>query len=75
MKFIQGWEKLALKRYWDNKDGWTIGWGHLIKPGEQIPDVITREKADEIFQLWVGEPIYDQVVTNCGGGFQQVSLG
>ena len=50
LKFIQGWEKLALKRYWDNKDGWTIGWGHLIKPGEQITGIITREKADEIFK-------------------------
>ncbi len=48
--------------------------GKVLFP-DAFADVDPVEKADEIFQLWVGEPIYDQVVTNCGGGFQQVSLG
>lgn len=47
-KFIQCWERLMLKKYWDAEDGWTIGWGHLIKVGELIPDEITLEKAQQL---------------------------
>jgi lysozyme len=48
IKFIQSWEALRLKRYLDPNDGWTIGWGHLIKKEESIPSTITKETADKI---------------------------
>jgi len=63
-KFIQCWEALKLDRYWDNEDGWTIGWGHLIKPTEQLPNTITVEKAVELFKtdvMWA-EDFVDKVV-------------
>lgn len=49
-KFIQCWETLALERYWDKNDGWTIGWGHLIKKGEKMLMKVTKEEADEILR-------------------------
>ncbi len=48
IRFIQSWEVLKLKRYLDKDDGWTIGWGHLIKKEESIPPTITKETADKI---------------------------
>ncbi|MBN1109686.1 MAG: iron ABC transporter substrate-binding protein [Methanomassiliicoccales archaeon] len=47
--------------------------GKILYP-DAFADVDPEEKADEIFQTWVGVAIYDDVVANCGGGFQQVSL-
>lgn len=47
--FIQNFEKLSLTRYLDEEDGWTIGWGHLIKKGESIPNTVTKDLADKIF--------------------------
>jgi|WetSurMetagenome_2_1015567.scaffolds.fasta_scaffold1282648_1 lysozyme len=50
IKFIQGWEALRPKKYWDDNDGWTIGWGHLIKDNENIPNIITLEQATELLK-------------------------
>ncbi len=51
IKFIQSWETLRLKKYMDGNDGWTIGWGHLIKPNERIPDEITENEAGDILLM------------------------
>jgi iron complex transport system substrate-binding protein len=48
--------------------------GKVLYP-EAFEDIDPVEKANEIYQLWVGQPIYDQVVANCGGGYERVSLG
>lgn len=50
IKFIECWEVLKLKRYWDKNDGWTIGWGHLVKKGETIPSVITMDQAVDLLK-------------------------
>lgn len=49
-ELIKSFEALSLKAYHGKADRagvWTIGWGHTrgVKPG----DVITREKAEELF--------------------------
>lgn len=49
-EMIKSFEALSLKAYHgkaDRAEVWTIGWGHTrgVKPG----DVITREKAEELF--------------------------
>lgn len=43
---FEGWSK---ERYWDENDGWTIGFGHLIKPGEHYV-VVTIEQARELLK-------------------------
>jgi lysozyme len=48
LNFIQCWETLRLTKYLDEAGLWTIGWGHLIKPGEQFPETITLAMATEI---------------------------
>lgn len=45
---IQSFESLRLKKYKDSAGLWTVGWGHLIKPGETLNQV-TRQQADELF--------------------------
>lgn len=46
---LQRHEGLRLTRYRDHLGNPTIGWGHLIQPGENLTR-ITREQADEIFR-------------------------
>ena len=51
-EMIKSFEALSLKAYHGKADRagvWTIGWGHTrgVKPG----DVITREKAEELFSV------------------------
>ena len=43
-------EGLRLQRYLDPIGLPTIGYGHLIKPGEDIPTEITFEKAEELLR-------------------------
>lgn len=44
-KHIESLEGFRAKRYRDTTGHWTIGFGHLIKPGESFGDAITREEA------------------------------
>jgi lysozyme len=48
-KYIQEHEGLRLKVYKDSLGKLTVGFGHLILPGEKY-DTITLEKANEIFE-------------------------
>jgi lysozyme len=47
-EFIARWEGFRTTRYLDVAGLPTIGWGHLIRPGELIPDPITEGEADEL---------------------------
>lgn len=59
--FIKSYEKLSLTRYWDYA-GYSIGYGHLIKQGENIGNSITKQKADELFNNDVS--IYENIINN-----------
>lgn len=51
---IKRYEALSLTPYKDVAGLWTIGWGHLIGPGEHHltePPGITREQADVLLEL------------------------
>ena len=56
-EFIARWEGFRATRYLDVAGLPTIGWGHLIRPGEPIPDPITEGEADELLarDLYVAE--------------------
>jgi lysozyme len=45
--FIAQWEGFSPTAYMDDHDGWTIGYGHLIKPSENhlINATLTKEQA------------------------------
>ena len=43
-------EGLRLEKYMDTEGFPTIGYGHLIEPGEGIPDKITKQQADKLFE-------------------------
>jgi len=47
--FIKGFEQLRLKRYLDAGKP-AIGWGHDIKPGENIGQMITATDAENLFR-------------------------
>lgn len=47
IKLVKLSEGLRLERYWDAGHGWTIGYGHLIKKGENLV-TITDEQATEL---------------------------
>ncbi len=50
IEFIKNYEEVNLSVY-DADDGFrTIGYGHVILSGENIPDRISKEYADELFQ-------------------------
>jgi len=42
-------EGLRLDKYMDSRGFPTIGYGHLIEEGETMPDRISQQKADELF--------------------------
>ncbi len=44
---IKEHEGLRLKRYKDPKGNWTIGYGHLIRPGEKLTR-ITKAQAEDL---------------------------
>jgi lysozyme len=46
--FIKGNEQLRLNKYPDG-NGYSIGWGHHIQPGENIVSPITQAEADQLF--------------------------
>lgn len=46
---ILGWEQLRLLPYGDAGGKPTIGWGHLILPGEDLHREITRAEAHALF--------------------------
>jgi lysozyme len=53
-------EGLSLESYQDSTGHWTIGYGHLIKPGEVYypygsVSLITREQADLLFQADIAD--------------------
>ena len=48
-EMIKVHEGLRLDKYLDSRGFPTIGYGHLIEKGESMPDRITKEKADELF--------------------------
>lgn len=47
---IVKWESIRLDSYNDIVGKKTIGIGHLIQPGEDIPDHITQEQCETLFQ-------------------------
>ena len=50
-KMIKVHEGLRLDKYLDSRGFPTIGYGHLIEKGESMPDRITKQKADELFDI------------------------
>ena len=54
LALIQRFESLRLEPYMDANDGWTVGWGHLLRWGEE-PRTITREEADELLRQDLAE--------------------
>jgi lysozyme len=51
---IKVFEGLELKPYQDVAGLWTIGYGHLIKPGEHFTE-ITKEQAEDLLRMDLGE--------------------
>lgn len=45
VKHSEGW---VPHRYMDANDGYTIGYGHLVKPGESFPEVLTLEAGEAL---------------------------
>lgn len=56
LSHIKGWEKLRLVRYLDAGGKPTIGYGHLIKPGEFL-DKITEAEANALLLKDLGAAI------------------
>ena len=50
-EMIKVHEGLRLDKYLDSRGFPTIGYGHLIEKGESMPDRITKQKADELFDM------------------------
>lgn len=50
VEFIAQWEGFSATAYMDANDGWTIGYGHLIVPGEEhlINATLTKAQALEL---------------------------
>ncbi len=46
---IKEHEGLKLKKYKDNLGFTSIGYGHLVQPGEQIPNEISKAYAEQLF--------------------------
>ena len=46
---IKTFEGCKLQKYTDSAGNSTIGIGHRIQPGENIPDVITQEQCETLF--------------------------
>jgi len=50
-EMIKVHEGLRLDKYLDSRGLPHIGYGHLIEKGESMPDRITKQKADELFDM------------------------
>lgn len=48
LDLIAGFEGWRDRLYKDIADKWTIGYGHLVRPGERFPAVITKEQGRQI---------------------------
>ena len=46
---IKKFEGFSAKPYMDEGDGWTVGYGHLFKAGED-PYPVTREQAEDLLR-------------------------
>lgn len=55
LALLQRFESLRLRAYKDQGGKDTIGWGHLMLPGE--PRQITREQADKLLRTDVGRAV------------------
>lgn len=55
VQFIKSFEKCRLKKYKDDGGKDTIGWGHLIRPGENYEE-ITQAEADDLFLKDLQDP-------------------
>jgi lysozyme len=45
---IKSWEGCVLKPYQDEAGYWTIGWGHLMLPGEALGEITTEEAESKL---------------------------
>lgn len=50
LDLIEFFESLSLVPYICPAGYWTIGWGHLIRPGEEFTE-ITEDEADQLLRL------------------------
>jgi lysozyme len=56
LAIIKEREGFYLEKYFDDNDGWTVGWGHLITGKEPFPcDIITAEQAEWLIRNDVSE--------------------
>ena len=61
LAFIKSFEGCKLQVYKDSAGRNTVGWGHLVLPGENFGEGITQEQADDLFlrdvkykaEIWV----------------------
>jgi lysozyme len=60
--FIKSEEGLRLRTYFDIAGNPTIGYGHLVKPGESFPDGITEDVADDLLETDVS--IWEAHISN-----------
>ena len=71
-EYIKGYETCSLKKYKDSK-GYSIGWGHFIKPGESY-NKISQKEADNLFIKdiqWVNSAINRLLKPIKGAKFSQ----
>ena len=50
VEFLKMREGLRLGKYQDTAGKWTIGWGHLIREGENFETGITEAQAESLFR-------------------------
>lgn len=62
--YASNWDTVLLSCYYVGK---------VLYP-EKFADVEISEKADEIYTMMLGKPIYDKVIENTGGDFGKISL-
>jgi len=58
--FIKAWEGSRSHVYGDVATNPTIGYGHLVKPGEQFPHGLTADQRQELFTADLGR--HEQIV-------------
>lgn len=57
--FLRQVEGLKLHKYPDSGGRWTVGYGHLVKPYEKIPDTISMEMAEQLLIDDAEDALYD----------------
>ncbi|WP_224653306.1 lysozyme [Pectobacterium versatile] len=48
LELIKTFEGLRLKKYQDVVGKWTIGYGHLLLPGEHFPEELSNDQAEDL---------------------------